>query len=75
MNFTNKDGTLTAYALACGYIDMTPGTLSNGIPYTISLSDNGCTYDVQVSYEDKEWSPQDNRINGIFPGWAQTDKL
>lgn len=50
--FRNQDGTLTRYALACGYWDTraTDGTRDyyGTDADAVSLGYNGCTYDVHV---------------------------
>ena len=51
--FYTKDRQFTAYALACGYIDITRGLYA-----TTHLSWNGASYDVQTelkSYSGKWW--------------------
>ena len=74
--FRLKGGALSQYALACGYID----TAHHGrLDLEVQLSDNGCTYDVEVSGAELQaryphYIP--TRGGGkICPGWAQFDSL
>ena len=65
--FTNKDGTVTRYALACGHwqtkttdgVNRYYSTDADGV----GLSYNGCTYDVHVRQ-------QGVTHDGDFPRWV-----
>lgn len=63
--FLNKDGTLTAYALACGYIQ----TEHVG-EYQVRLSHNGSSYDIRVWGRDTPVWVGDRRW-----GWEQDRSL
>lgn len=61
----NKDGTLTAYALACGYVQ----TKHIG-DYQVRLSHNGSSYDIRVWGRDTPvW------VGDIRWGWEQSSSL
>ena len=66
-----KNGDVSAYALACGYIDVKTRTTESGKDVEIRLSNNGSSYDVDavIPGEPREF------INGIMSGWAQFDTL
>lgn len=68
--FKNVDGTLTRYALACGYHDTRAADGSRDYYGTdadaVSLSYNGCTYDVHVRV-------QGETHDGHFPVWIESD--
>lgn len=67
--FRNADGTLTAYALACGYADTVAADGSPDYYGTdadaVRLSFNGCTYDVHVRQ-------QGVTHDGDYPRWVST---
>lgn len=74
---TNKDGSLNAYALACGYVDtVITREIDNGATAYVRLSHNGASYDVRVSRSDEYMDmielPSGSRIRA---GWAQFDTL
>ena len=74
--FTLKDGSVSAYGLACGYIDIKHRTTKSGVDVEVRLSNNGATYDIDVHVpgEPNEFV----EINGgakVLEGWAQFDKL
>lgn len=75
--FTNKDGSLNAYALACGYIDtVITRKLDNGATAYVKLSYNGASYDVRVSRSDEYMEMIElNDGRRILAGWAQFDTL
>lgn len=75
--FTNTDGSLNAYALACGYIDtVATREIDNGATAYAKLSYNGATYDVHVTRSDEYMSMIElNDGRRILAGWAQFDTL
>lgn len=80
-NMRLRDGSLSAYALGCGYIDvMTRDTEEPfGRHLEIRLSYNGCTYDVELggdAFTCREWDRMELPGFGkVSPGWAQFDRL
>jgi len=65
------DGRVSAYGLACGYIDRDTLVTESGRVFHVDLTANGCTYDVDAYYADE---PR-YRIDGVVVGWAQFDRL
>lgn len=72
----NKSGELSAYGLACGYIDCRFPTLGDGTEVEVRLSYNGCTYDVEAGRMmiSPGWVERQDGSK-IVEGWAQFDKL
>lgn len=66
-----KDGRVSAYGLACGYIDRDTLFTESGRTFYVDLAFNGCSYDVDAYYSGE---PRD-RIDGVMTGWAQFDTL
>lgn len=75
--FTNKDGSLNSYALACGYIDtVITRELDNDATAYVKLSHNGATYDVHITRSDEYMEMIElNDGRRILAGWAQFDSL
>lgn len=75
--FTNKDGSLNAYALSCGYVDtVVTREIDNGATAYVKLSYNGASYDVHVSRSD-EYADMIELNDGrrILGGWARFHSL
>lgn len=74
--FRNADGTLTAYALACGYVQSDTLATEDGRRFHLRLSHNGCTYDIDLVPDvgAREWTRLPNG-GKIVTGWAQFDSL
>lgn len=68
--FFNKDGSLTQYALARGYIQT--GTF--GVEQ-LRLSFNGATYDLDVWGEDLREMRESPSGHTYMTGWVQVDSL
>lgn len=70
--FYNKDGTLTHYAMGCGYIQTESIKESQ-----LRLSYNGCTFDVKVWHDHELPHFAENPYRGgrTKTGWAQFDTL
>ena len=78
-NMRLKDGSLSAYALGCGYIDVITRDTESGRQLEIRLSYNGCTYDVELSgdaFTCHEWDRMELPSGAkVSPGWVQFDRL
>lgn len=76
MEINLKNGDISAYGLACGYIDVKPHTTADNVDMEIRLSFNGATYDVDavISGEAREFLPAPSG-HKIMSGWAQFDTL
>lgn len=75
--FNLANGDVSAYGLACGYLDEKRRQLQNGDSVVITLSFNGCTYDVDVTppgNAPREWITTSSGRH-IISGWAQFDRL
>lgn len=70
------DGSISAYGLACGYIDVKTRELESGRTAEIRLSYNGNSYDVDAALPG-EYRERIELSDGsqIISGWAQFDKL
>lgn len=75
-NMTLKNGSVSAYGLVCGGIDIKHRETVSGKIVDIQLSYNGATYDVDVIIpgEFREWIDLENGSR-VIAGWAQFDKL
>ena len=74
-DITLKDGSISAYGLACGYIDKRTRRIESGETVEITLVYNGSSYDVDVRPPSgREWIDLPNG-GRIMAGWAQFDKL
>lgn len=78
-NMRLKDGSLSAYALGCGYIDVMTRDTESGRQLEIRLSYNGCAYDVELggsAFTYHEWGRMELPSGAkIAPGWVQFDRL
>lgn len=76
MKTHNADGSLSAYALACGHVQTDTLVTEDGRKFHLRLSHNGCTYDIHLVPDEgpREWVhlPDGTRI---VTGWAQFDSL
>ena len=74
--FHNKDGSLTHYALACGYVQSETMVTEDGREFDLRLSYNGCTYDVDIVPVEgpRDWTLLPNGVK-LVSGWAQFDSL
>src|SRR5690606_27334539 len=72
--FHNKDGSLTHYALACGYVQSETMVTEDGREFDLRLSYNGCTYDVDIVPVEgpRDWTLLPNGVK-LVSGWAQFD--
>lgn len=66
-----KDGRVSQYGLACGYIDRDARLCESGREFIIDLSCNGATYDVDAYFDGETRQ----RYQGVVEGWAQFDTL
>lgn len=69
-------GQVSAYGLACGYADVYTMSTESG-DVEVRLTDNGCTYDVDVVSAKAQPRPWIDLPGGgkVMAGWAQFDKL
>ncbi len=69
-----SNGDVSAYGLACGYVDVKTRELESGRTAEVRLSHNGNNYDVDIWVGNPEFIDLPNG-GKIKAGWAQFDKL
>src|SRR5690606_1218043 len=76
MKTHNADGSLSAYALACGYVQSDTLVTEDGRRFHLRLSCNGSSYDVDLVPDEgpREWVRLPSGVK-IITGWAQFDSL
>src|SRR5690606_27421826 len=76
MTMHNADGSLSAYALACGYVQSDALVTEDGRRFHLRLSYNGCTYAVDLvpAVGLRGWTRLPNGVK-VVTGWAQFDNL